>query len=185
MKCAIGFLRTGLLLLAALVPAAARADTYDTATLVNVTTAGKEDVQFLYDRHIDIVGVRGDVVKALVTAEQLEVLSESGLKVEILYAEMQEDRQRWTEASASYTSATSYYTPSRFDTVNPPAGSLMEHLLEQHDAHPDITRLHNLGASQDGAYDIIAMEVSKNPDVVEAEPKIRIYANIHGDEKGG
>ncbi|MBZ5639050.1 MAG: DUF2817 domain-containing protein [Acidobacteriia bacterium] len=176
---------TMLLLVVALSPVGVRADTYDTATLVGITTTSKDDVQFLYDRQIDIVGVRGDVVKALVTAEQLEMLFDSGLKVEILYAEMQEDRQRWSEASASFTLATSYYTPSKFNTVNPPAGSLMEHLLQQHDAHPDITRLHNLGASQDGAYDIIAIEVSKNPDVVEAEPKIRIYANIHGDEKGG
>ncbi len=29
------------------------------------------------------------------------------------------------------------------------------------------------------------MKVTRNPDAVEAEPKIRIYGNIHGDEKGG
>ena len=100
---------------------------------------------------------------------------------------MEEDRRRWAEndAAAAARLATSYYTASKFDTTSPPAGSLMEHLLQQYTAHPDICRLYNLGATQDGAYDIVAIKVSKNPDVVEAEPKIRIYGNIHGDEKGG
>jgi hypothetical protein len=174
-----------LFVVASLAPGSALADTYDTATLVNITTGSKDDVSFLYDNRIDIVGVRGGVYKALLSREQLQKVEDHGLTVEILYAEMAEDRARWAEASASYAFATSYYTPSKFTTTNPPAGSLMEHLLQQYTAHPDITRLYNLGASQDGAYDIIAMKVSKNPDTVEAEPKIRIYANIHGDEKGG
>ncbi len=174
-----------LLLVAALAPTDVPADTYDTATLVSITTTGKEDVQLLYDNHIDVVGVHDGVYKALLSEEQLQMLSDRGLKIDILYAEMQEDRARWGEAAATYTLATSYYTPSKFNTELPPAGSLMEHLVQQYNAHPDITRLYNLGASQDGAYDIVAMKVSRNPDIVEPEPKIRIYANIHGDEKGG
>jgi hypothetical protein len=170
---------------ALLAPAAAVADTYDTATLVAITTESKDDVQLLYDNRIDIVGVRDRVYKALLTGDQLHNLTALGLKVEVLDAEMRADRARWAAIAASSTLVTSYYTPSKFNTVNPPAGSLMEHLLSQYTAHPTITRLYNLGASQDGAYDIIAMKVSKNPDAVEAEPKIRIYANIHGDEKGG
>jgi len=174
-----------LLVVAVLVPASVLADTYDTATLVNITTESKDDVSFLHDNRIDIVGVRGGVYKALLTGEQMQAVADRGLGIEILYAEMREDRARWAENEASYTLATSYYTPSKFNTTSPPAGSLMEHLLQQYSAHPDVTRLYNLGASQDGAYDVIAMKVSKNPDAVEAEPKLRIYANIHGDEKGG
>ena len=161
------------------------ADTYDSATLVDITPPTKEAVEVLYDNHVDIVGVRDGVYKALVTDDQMQKLSRLGFSIEILHAEMQADRERWAEATASSGFVTSYYTPSKFNTVNPAAGTLMEHLLQQRNAHPDVTRLYNLGASQDGNYDIIAMKVSKNPDAVEAEPKIRIYANIHGDEKGG
>ena len=174
-----------LLMIAALAPASSLADTYDTATLVNITTTGKEDVRFLYDNRIDIVGLQRNVYKALLTDEQIRMLSEKGLAIEILYAEMQEDRTRWAQADASYGLTTSYYTASKFNTTNPPSGSLMEHLRQLYNAHPDVTRLYNLGATQDGAYDVIAMKVTKNPDTVEAEPKIRIYGNIHGDEKGG
>jgi len=60
----------------------------------------------------------------------------------------------------------------------------MKHLLDLNNNHSDICKLYNLGATQDGNYDIIAMKVTKNPNVNEPEPKIRIYANIHGDEKG-
>ena len=163
------------------------ADTYDTHTLVAVTTRDSEDVRALHDVRADIVGRKGVVYRALLTPGQLEKLTALGLRIEILRAEMEEDRRRWAEndAAAAARLATSYYTASKFDTVSPPAGSLMEHLLQQYTTHPDICRLTNLGASQDGAYDIIAIKVSKNPDVVEAEPKIRIYGNIHGDEKGG
>ena len=173
-----------LLLVAMLAPAAALADTYDTATLVLITPPATADVQVLYDSGIDIVGVTDGRFKALLTDDQLLTLKSRGFGIEILYAEMQEDRARWAEADTT-SFVTSYYTASAFNTTNPPAGSLMQHLLQQYTAHPDVTRLYNLGASQDGAYDIIAMKVSKNPDVVEAEPKIRLYANIHGDEKGG
>jgi hypothetical protein len=163
------------------------ADTYDTHTLVAVTTRDADDVRTLHDIRADIVGRKGVVYRALLTLEQLEKLTAMGFRIEILRTEMEEDRRRWAENDAASAArlATSYYTASKFDLVSPPAGSLMEHLRDQYNAHPDISRLYNLGATQDGAYDIIAMKVSKNPDVVEAEPKIRIYGNIHGDEKGG
>jgi hypothetical protein len=128
---------------------AARADTYDTAILVTITPQSQADAQVLYDGGIDILGVTDGKLKALVTADQLRELKSRGFGVEILYAEMQEDRARWAEANAS-SFVTSYYTASKFNTINPPAGSLMEHLLEQHNAHPDVTRLYNLGASEDG-----------------------------------
>ncbi len=163
----------------------ALADTYDTATLVNLIPPTKDDVQVLRDLRIDVVGVSAGAYKALVTQDQMKTLSAKGFGIEVLELEMQSDRARWAEAEASYAPVTSYYTPSKFNTTNPASGTLMEHLLQQYNAHPDVTRLYNLGPSQDGAYDIIAMKVTKNPDVAEAEPKIRIYANIHGDEKGG
>lgn len=165
----------------------AAADTYDTHTLVAVTTRDAGDVRALGDAGADVVGRRGNVYKALLTPAQLEKLTSLGLQIEVLRAEMDADRKRWAENDAASRAnlATAYYTASKFNLVNPPAGSLMEHLLQQYNAHPGITRLYNLGATQDGAYDVIAMKVSRNPDVVEAEPKIRIYGNIHGDEKGG
>jgi hypothetical protein len=162
-----------------------RADTYDTHTLVTITVTSPEDLRFLQECRIDIVGRRGDAYKALLTDEQLAAVGERRLRVEVLYDEMAEDRRLWREAEApSSPNATSYYTASKFNLVNPAAGTLMAHLLELYNAHPDICRLYNLGATQDGTYDIIAMKVSRNPDTVEAEPKIRIYGNIHGDEKG-
>ena len=170
------------LVVAVLSPRIARGDTYDTATLVNITTTNPDDVRFLYDNRIDVVGVHEGLFKALLTRDQMEMVTLHGLTIEVLHAEMKADRQRWAEADASYTLATSYYTASKFNTTNPASGTLMLHLLQQRNAHPSITRLYNLGASQDGGYDIIAMKVSRNPDIVEAEPKIRLYANIHGDE---
>ena len=175
------------LLVTVLFPVCQFADTYDKHTLVAITTAGPDDVQLLYDCHVDIVGRRGDVYKALLTDDQSQILSQRNLKIEILYAEMAEDRRLWKEAdeASEALAATAYYSASKFNTTTPPAGSLMEHLLQLYNAHPTICRLYNLGATQDGNYDIIAMKVTKNPDSVETEPKIRIYGNIHGDEKIG
>ena len=109
----------------------AAADTYDTHTLVAVTTRGAEDVRALRVVGADVVGRKGDVYRALLTPGQLEKLTDLGLPVEILRAEMEEDRRRWAEndAAAAARLAASYYTASKFNTVNPPAGSLMEHLL--------------------------------------------------------
>jgi hypothetical protein len=179
--------RIVLLLLGLLVTMAARADTYDTHTLVSITVSDEGQTKLLYDCRVDIVGRRGDVYKALLTEDQLKELWGRGLRMEILYDEMAQDRRLWREADLATSSpeALAYYTASKFNLVTPPVGSLMEHLLQLYNAHPDICRLYNLGATQDGAYDIIAMKVTRNPDSVEAEPKIRIYANIHGDEKGG
>lgn len=163
------------------------ADTYDGHTLVAITVSDPGEIQVLYDSRVDIVGRKGNVFKALLTDEQLCDLSAKGMKIEVLQAEMDEDRRLWREAdeASQALAPTAYYTASKFNTTNPPAGSLMEHLLQLYNAHTGICRLYNLGATQDGNYDIIAMKVSKNPDVVEAEPKIRIYGNIHGDEKIG
>jgi uncharacterized repeat protein (TIGR01451 family) len=179
----ISFLFLTFLLFISLQP---QADTYDSHTLCAVSVPDQDALDLLYSSHADIVGRKADVYKVLLNDEQLCALREKGLKIEVLQAEMDEDRRLWSEADDASKSlaATSYYTASKFMLTNPPAGSLMEHLLQLYNAHPDICRLYNLGATQDGAYDIIAMKVTKNPDVNEAEPKIRIYANIHGDEKG-
>lgn len=188
------------LFVTAIASGAALADTYDTATLVRIRPASPEQLRIMRDERVDIVGRMGDSFKALLRPEQLERLTAQGLEIEVLYAEMQADRERWAQNDAAAAAAasvvgprapnapnapTTYYTASKFNTTNPPVGSLMEHLLQQYNAHKTITRLYNLGPSQDGAYDIIAMKITKNPDAVEAEPKIRIYGNIHGDEKGG
>ena len=78
-----------LVLATALAPGSPLADTYDTSTLVYITAAGKDEVQFLHDQRIDLVGRHGDVYKALLTDEQLRVLRDKGLRIEILYAEME------------------------------------------------------------------------------------------------
>ena len=168
-----------------LFPVCQFADTYDKHTLVAITVSSPEELQALYACKVDIVGRRGGVYKALLTDDELLALTHQGFKIGILYDEMAEDRRLWKEADeASAAKAPSaYYTASKFSMTSPPSGSLMEHLLALYNAHTDVCRLYDLGATQDGAYDIIAMKVSKNPDVVEAEPKIRIYGNIHGDEK--
>lgn len=176
-----------LLALAALFAPTAWADTYDDATLVRITITDPLQVKVLHEMRVDIVGTQKGAVKALLREGELKRLAERGFAVEILYAEMQQDRERWAEAARAEPGklASSYYTASKFNTQNPAAGTLMAHLLAQRNAHPAITRLYNLGPSQDGAYDIIAMKITRNPDALEAEPKIRIYGNIHGDEKGG
>ncbi len=161
------------------------ADTYDTHTLVEITASATQDVQLLYDCGIDIVGRKGHVFRALITPDELNYLGQTGLPVVILYEEMERERQEL--AYPGYCSNTPwpcYYDAASFNLVDPPAGSVMGKLLELHNAYPNITRLHDIGDSQDGAYDIIAMQVTDNPDVVEAEPKIRMYGNIHGDETG-
>jgi len=99
---------------------------------------------------------------------------------------MAEDRRLWAEADAAVGLAPSgYYTASKFNTVNPASGTLMKHLLDLYTAHPDICRLYDIGDSYSCSCDILAIKVTKNPDLVEAEPKIRIYGSIHGDEKSG
>lgn len=165
---------------------ALRADTYEGRTLVSIA-ACPEEAHILYGLGVDIVGRREDRFKALVTPGEMESLKSAGLPFEILHGEMARDRELFASPGRcpQPNGAPCYYTASKFDTVNPPAGSLMEHLLQLHLAHPEITRLHDIGNSADGAFDIVAMQVSENPDAVEPEPKVRIYANIHGDEVGG
>ena len=102
------------------------------------------------------------------------MLESQGFGIEILYGEMREDRARWAENEASYTLATSYYTPSKFNTTSPPAGSLMEHLLQQYNAHPDVTRLYNLGASQDGAYDV-ALEIAAGLQAIQGKGLVNSF----------
>lgn len=162
------------------------ADTYDTHSLCEITIADKGELEFLYEIRADIVGRKDDVYKALLTDEQLCELKEKNIRVEILYDEMAAERA--SKADLYYCGATPwpcYYIASKFNTINPPAGSLMEHLLVLYDANPSIVRLYDIGDSEDGAYDIIAMKVTDNPDIEEAEPEIRIYADIHGDEVSG
>ncbi|MCP4901061.1 MAG: DUF2817 domain-containing protein, partial [bacterium] len=156
------------------------ADTYDVKSLVEIKVFDQQQVVFLNRYGIEIVGRSGDTWRALVVDDEIEMLQAQGLHVKVLHQEMAADRQLWSEAKA----ANAYYTASPFNILNPPTGSLMAHLLELHQAHPNVTRLHNIGDTSSGTYDIIAMQVSKNPDTVEREPKMRIYANIHGDEKG-
>jgi len=86
------------------------------------------------------------------TPDQLDALTKQGFKIEILYAEMDEDRRLWKEAddAAAAVAAqgpnetvqtklpSAYYTASKFMMTSPPAGSLMEHLLALYNAHTDI-----------------------------------------------
>ena len=162
------------------------ADTYDKHTLVSITVPTKEDEELLYSCGYDIVGRAGESFKALVTPEQLQDLMDKGFQVDILYDEMKRDRITFaTPGWCTTTAWPCYWYPAKFNMTSPPTGTIMKHLLDLYNAHTTICRLYNLGASQDGAYDIIAMKVTKNPDAAEAEPKIRIYGNIHGDEVCG
>lgn len=169
-----------------LAPSAAFADTYDTATLVAITVTKKSELLLLREWKVDVTGRRGDVYEALLTDAQLAAALDAGLKLEVLADRMARDREAFaTPGRCSNTPAPCYWTASKFNTVNPPAGSLMAHLLALANTYPTITRLYDIGNSASGNYDIVAMKVTKNPDVVEAEPKLRIYANIHGDEVAG
>ncbi len=159
--------------------------TYDDHTLVNIHTETKAQYHEILSSRLDITDKDGQIFKAILTDAELTDLAKRGFKIEILYDEM--DSERATRAIPGYCDSTPwpcYYFPAPFNTVNPPTGSLMEFLLDLNTTYPAITRLYDIGDSEDGAYDIIAMKISKNPDDVEAEPKMRIYANIHGDETG-
>lgn len=165
---------------------AASADTYDTHTLVAITVKGPEEVAVLQSCKITLVGRTGSRYKALLTPREFADLAAQGFEIEVLTEEMERDRAAFAVPGfCTNTPWPCYWAASKFNTVNPASGTLMKHLLDLYNAHPTITRLYNLGPTQDGAYDILAMKVTKNPDVVEAEPKLRIYANIHGDEVGG
>lgn len=162
------------------------ADTYNERTLVRIELPVAADREFVQASPIDVVNAGPGWAKALLRPNEFRLLADRGIKVEILWDEMERDRALWRaadEAAAAHVPNFAYYTASHFNVVNPPAGSLMEHLLALHNAHPDITRLYDIGDTATGNYDIIAMQVSDNPDVEENEPKIRIYGNIHGDEK--
>ena len=161
-------------------------DTYDNHSLCAVTVSEKDDLELLYKIRADIVGRKGDVYKALLTEDQLCQIREKNIKVEVLYDEMAAERA--SKATPGYCSNTAwpcYYIASTFNTTNPPSGSLMRHMLDLYNAHPSIVRLYDIGNSEDGTYDIIAMKITDNPDVEEAEPEIRIYGDIHGDEVSG
>jgi uncharacterized repeat protein (TIGR01451 family) len=189
-----------ILLLLAIVPFRLHADTYDERTLVLIQVPDQADRDFILSSRIDVVNARATWVKALLRPSEFALVEQRGLYFEVLKDEMAADRALWKAADDAAARVamlrespeatlnrlpSAYYTASKFNTTNPASGTLMEHLLALYNAHPDICRLYNLGATQDGAYDIIAMKVSKNPDTLEAEPKIRIYGNIHGDEKIG
>lgn len=182
MKTHLLFILVGILSFSAF----AQSDTYDERTLVRITLPLISDREFIQSSRIDIVDAGPGWAKALLRAKDFQVLKSRGLKVEILKQEMVRDRALWKAADAAAAAKPPtpfYYMASKFNLVDPPAGSLMSHLLALHNAHPDITRLYDIGDSASGLYDIIALELSANPDVEDNEPKIRIYGNIHGDEK--
>ncbi|HPR64791.1 MAG TPA: DUF2817 domain-containing protein [Thermoanaerobaculia bacterium] len=162
------------------------ADTYDTHTLIQIDTTAPFTISFLQESRFDIVNAGKGWVKALLSDEELRVLEDAGIPYSILYEEMAADRENFASPDdCGVISWPCYYTASTFNTVNPPSGSLMEHLLSLHTTYSDITRLYNLGPTQDGAYDILAIKVTDNPDAEEAEPEIRLYGDIHGDEVSG
>lgn len=181
MKRHLLFVLIGILSVSAIV----QSDTYDERTLVRITLPLISDREFIQSSSIDVVDAGPGWAKALLRPKEFRLLKERGLKVEVLKGEMKRDRALWkaADAAAAARLASAYYTASKFNLVDPPAGSLMAHLLALHNAYPDITRLYDIGDSASGLYDIIALELSLNPDVEENEPKIRIYGNIHGDEK--
>ena len=47
--------------------------------------------------------------------------------------------------------------------------------------HPEITRLHDLGLSEEGRH-IRAIQITDNPDLEEDEPEFRYISTMHGDE---
>ena len=69
------------------------------ASLVRITPLREGDIQALFDERIDIAGVENGRCKALVTPAQMEQLTRLGLSIELLDAEMLEDRVRWAEAA--------------------------------------------------------------------------------------
>ena len=175
------------LLLALLCVCALHADTYDERTLVFIQVPDPADREFILASPIDVVSSNAAGVKALLRPEEFRLVQGRGLSYEVLRGEMEKDRALWREAdqAAADRSPSIYYTASAFNTTNPGSTTLMKHLLDLFNAHPSITRLYDIGDSYSGAYDIIAMKVTRNPDIIEAETKIRIYGNIHGDERGG
>lgn len=182
MKTHLLFILIGILSFSAFV----QSDTYDERTLVRITLPLISERQFIQTSKIDVVDAGPGWAKALLRPKEFRLLKDRGLKVKILKEEMKRDRELWKAADAAAKAKAPslyYYTPSKFNLVDPPPQSLMAHLLALHNAHPDITRLYDIGDSASGLYDIIALELSANPDVEENEPKIRIYGNIHGDEK--
>ena len=88
------------------------------------------------------------------------------------------------DAAAANRTPSSYYTASKFMLSGPPAGSLMEHLLQLYNAHPDICRLYNLGNSVQGRA-LWIMKISDNPDTEENEPEFKFSSSIHGNETPG
>lgn len=161
-------------------------ETYDNYTLCDITVSSKEDIELLYKMRLDIVGRRGDVYRVILKEEEYCILENYGLKIDVLYEEMAKERvEMATPGYCNNTPYPCYYIASKFNLVDPPSGSLMEHLLDLYNSYPDIVRLYDIGDSQDGAYDIIAVKVTDNPDIEENEPEMRLYANIHGDEPSG
>eukprot|EP01105_Mastigella_eilhardi_P016715 TRINITY_DN3827_c0_g1_i1.p1 TRINITY_DN3827_c0_g1~~TRINITY_DN3827_c0_g1_i1.p1 ORF type:complete len:500 (-),score=123.69 TRINITY_DN3827_c0_g1_i1:59-1465(-) len=59
--------------------------------------------------------------------------------------------------------------------------SFLQSVCEQ---FPEITRLHTIGHSVNGL-PLLVLQISANPDVNEPEPKLKLIANMHGDEVVG
>ncbi|MCX7830410.1 MAG: hypothetical protein N2445_05065, partial [Acidobacteria bacterium] len=132
--------------------AVVKAETYDGHTLCEITVSSKEAFKLIYKMRLDIVGRKGDVYKAILTEEEMRLLEKNGIKFKILYDEMALERaERATPGFCSNTAPPCYYIASKFNMINPPSGSLMEHLLNLYNANPNVVRLYDIGDSQDGA----------------------------------
>ena len=132
--------------------------------VVDVTVAGREEVQALVAGGYDIGNVRGNVVTVYATAGELRTLTSNGYS----FAVTGRQPHGGVKAPAGYRS---------YD-------ALTGELEDRAAAHPAICRLSTLGASVEGR-ELWAMLITANPDDEEDEPEFKYVSTMHGDEPLG
>jgi hypothetical protein len=131
---------------------------------VRIGIRGRLDIDALTDLRVALVDVQPDFVTAEVTEQEIARIGRLGLPVEVLFA----DARDAVGADADYHT---------YD-------SMVAEMQQIAADHPLIVRLFNLGRSVENR-DLLAMRVTDNPDIEEAEAEVQILGNTHGNEKIG
>ena len=128
---------------------------------------------------VSITDVVDGVATAVCSPAQLDRLRDLGYRLSIV------DRPKTTSITMCPVGWESFGTPS-WDCY--PTYSQYEAMMNRlAESFPALCRLHDLGPTANLTKDhrLLALEISRNPDIDEAEPEVFLTSTMHGDETAG
>jgi hypothetical protein len=141
--------------------------TKETTRLVEIRIPDHDEVYKLNRLHLTIIDAGADYAQALVTDNEIAILTDAGYKIKVLIEDYQAHKDSLFQRGFYHTYTQVYSVLDSFAVE-----------------YPNICRLDTIGFSNLGR-PIWAMRVTDNPQIEEDEPEIRLAGNMHGDEHIG